>query len=366
MDFKIYLSPPSHSEKEIKTSKGAIDSNWISTQGNYIDTFKQDLETYFDTNVLLTNSGTSAIHLALIAAGVKRDDLVLCSNFTFAASAFPILYQEALPVFVGCETETWNMSPTYLKSALDNLVKKPKALILTHVYGMPANLNEIKSICKEYDIVLIEDAAEAMGSEFDNQKVGTFGDFGIISFNGNKIITCSSGGALLSHDADQLAYAKKIASQAKENVDYYKHEEVGYNYLQSNILAAIGQAQFSSLKERVEKRRATFNYYKKAFSDFSEIASQIENEFSYSNYWLSSFIFPEGKNHLIKENLKNERIESRYLFNPLNQQKVFRDFLYFGDEIELQWFKKGLSLPSGFELTIEQQDLIINLIKNSL
>ncbi len=351
---KIYLSPPHINDDEIKNVYLALKSGWVSPFGSFITDFTQKLSDYFDKPVLLTNSGTSAIHLALRISGIKEGDFVLCSNFTFAATAFPIIYQKAIPVFIGSENETWNLSPEFLNEAIIKLKKKnihPKAIIIAHIYGMPAKMDEIITICKNHDIIIIEDAAEALGSTYQETPLGQLGNFGILSFNGNKIITCSTGGALIFPDNDQFLYAKKLASQAKEDVDYYKHEELGYNYAQSNILAAIGYSQFDKLHEKVKKRRGIFNYYLAFFKDKIEVNYQKENKHSFSNRWLSSFTFPKTINKKIKESLHQNNIESRYLWNPLHKQKVFKDNLFFGDKkSEEQLFEQGLSLPSGDNL----------------
>ncbi len=334
--------------------------------GPSIDTFTGELQSYFQSPCLLTNSGTSAIHLALQMAGVEEGDRVLCSNFTFAASAFPILYQKAKPVFVGVERDRWNIHPEFLKQAIFQSPQPPKALILTHVYGMPAAMDEILKICNEHHITLIEDAAEAMGSRYQEQLLGTFGQSGVISFNGNKIITTSSGGLLLSPNQDKINQAKKIASQAKENSHYYQHAQLGFNYLMSNILAAVGSAQFQSLEEKIEKRRATFMEYSNALKQLLPTFTQKEDDKCFSNRWLSSFYWEEDLRDTFYQALQKEQIESRFLFNPLNRQKVFKDFDYFGDDWEALLFQKGLSLPSGHELSASQQMKIMNILNNSV
>ncbi len=366
MSFSIYLSPPVHGENELKNAQDAIQSGWISTQGPYIESFTSELDAFFNKKTLLTNSGTSAIHLALILAGIRQNDRVLCSNFTFAASANPILYQKGIPIFVGIEKKSWNICPKFLLQAIQQSEIKPKALVLTHVYGMPAQMDEIVTICAENNIILIEDAAEALGATYNKKHIGSFGEYGILSFNGNKIITTSSGGALICRDNKEKNKAKKIASQAKEAKDFYFHKKLGYNYLQSNILAAIGQAQFEKLPNFVVKRRKIFTKYQNAFQSDSRIISQKESTNEFSNRWLSSFVFPENKNKEIREKLLENSIETRYLFTPLNSQPLFSKYAYFGEHYENELFENGLSLPSGNQLNESEQNEIINIIKNIL
>ncbi|MDR1877832.1 MAG: aminotransferase class I/II-fold pyridoxal phosphate-dependent enzyme [Flavobacteriaceae bacterium] len=367
---KIYLSPPCVDDAEIKNVCDALHSGWISPLGSFTDDFSNKLSRYFKKKVLLTNSGTSAIHLALRLSGIKENDYVLCSDFTFAATAFPILYQKAIPVFIGSEKETWNLSPEFLNEALAGLKKKnihPKALVIAHAYGVAAQMDKIINLCKKHNILLIEDAAEALGSLYNGTPLGKLGDYGIVSFNGNKIITCSTGGALILPDDDKYLYAQKLATQAKEKADYYKHDELGYNYAQSNILAAIGNAQFDKLNKKVTRRREIFNYYLSFFKDKIEVSYQKEYKNSFSNRWLSSFIFPESVNKKIKESLKQNNIECRYLWNPLHKQKVFKNYLFYGDKkLEKQLFEQGISLPSGDNLGNKDLQKITGILEKHL
>jgi pyridoxal phosphate-dependent aminotransferase EpsN len=367
---KIYLSPPHIDDAEMKSVRDALSSGWISPFGSFIDNFSEKLSSHFHKKVLLTNSGTSAIHLALKLSKINEGDFVLCSDFSFAATAFPILYQKAVPVFIGSEKDTWNLSPDFLNEAIENLKKNnniPKALVIAHIYGASAQLDKIVDICKNYNILIIEDAAEALGSSYENKPLGSFGDFGILSFNGNKIVTCSTGGALILPDENTYLHAQKIASQAKEKADYYKHDELGYNYMQSNILAAIGDAQFDKLTSKVIRRREIFNYYLSYFKKKMDVGYQKEYENSFSNRWLSSFIFPKSINEKIKESLKQNKVESRYLWNPLHKQKVFNGCLFFGDpELEEQLFRQGLSLPSGDNLDNEDLYRITDILEKHL
>lgn len=367
---KIYLSPPHIDHLEIENVVKALKSGWISPYGSYIQEFSSKLSQYFNKKVLLTNSGTSALHLALKLAEIADGDYVLCSNFTFAATAFPILYEKAIPVFIGSEKRTWNISPEFLQYAIDDLRKKhiyPKALIVAQIYGMPAEMDQIINICKNNNIIVIEDAAEALGSSYHNVPVGALGDYGILSFNGNKIITTSQGGTLILPNEKKYKYAEKLASQAKEKADYYKHNEIGYNYASSNILAALGSIQFDKLNKKINKRRKIFNFYLTKFKDKFDVEYQMEIENSIANRWLSTFIFPASLNKKIKSSLEKNNIESRYLWNPLNKQKVFKDFPYFGNSLfENKLFNNGLCLPSGDNLKEIDLDKILAVIEKNI
>lgn len=313
---------------------------------------------------MLTNTGTSAIHLALMGCNIQPDDYVLCSNFTFAASAFPILYQKANPVFIGIEKQTWNISPEFLSKAIQKLHQKnikPKALIIAYCYGNPAQWNEIETICNENNIKIIEDAAEALGSSYQNIPLGVLGEYGTLSFNGNKIITCSIGGALISRN--NLQSLEKTAHQAKENLAYYHHQSVGYNYAQSNILAALGFAQFQKLGKRVAKRRQNFDFYYRELQEIIELYQQ-ELPKSVTNRWLSTFVFKNLKGTDIIEKLNQNNIESRRLWKPMTQQPVFKNALYFGNEFESTLFENGICLPSGSNLKSEELENIVALIKS--
>ena len=368
MKTKIYLSPPSIDKTEISNVVSALESGWISPFGSFTDSFTKALSEYFGRKTLLVNSGTSAIHLALRVLGIKEGDYVLCSNFTFAATVFPVLYQKAIPVLVGSEQDTWNLSPDYLEEALSSLRKKgiiPKALVLAHVYGMSAQLEKIIKICEENNILLIEDSAEALGSHHNNIPLGSWGRVGVISFNGNKIVTCSTGGALILPDEETFNYAKKLAAQAKEPADYYLHNEVGYNFAQSNILAAIGLGQFEKLRKKVEKRRQIFDRYWTFFKEKTEIRIQREDKNDFSNRWLSTFCFLEKSlNKKIKDALEKENIESRFLWNPMHAQPVFREAEYFGNKnLDMNLFENGLCFPSGDNLQNEELERILDVLK---
>ncbi len=367
---KIWISPPDIGDKEQQYVKDCFDSNWISTAGPQITFFEKELSLLSDNySVAALSSGTAAIHLALILLGVQKDDEVICSTFTFSASANPIIYQGAKPIFIDSELDTWNMCPELLEEAIIdrlNQGKKPKAIILVYIYGMPAKINEISMIAKKYDIPIIEDAAEALGSKYLNKQLGSFFDFGIYSFNGNKIITSSGGGALISKNHKLIEKAKFLATQAKDDVPYYQHSEIGYNYRLSNVCAAIGRGQLDTLKDKVVKRRSIFNYYKDNLSCISDIEFLEERNPAYSNRWLTTIIINDSNKidpEIIRLHLVKHNIESRRLWKPMHTQPVFKEFQFYGGDTSESLFKKGLCLPSGSSLSNNQLDYIINVIK---
>lgn len=369
--IKIFLSPPHMSGKEKEYIDNAFKSNFVAPVGENIDLFEQSLKNFTGAGeVLATNTGTAAIHLALIAAGVEQGDIVICQTFTFAASANPIRYQGAIPVFVDSEPDTWNMDPEAMETAiiaciegnlksysnLDEVLnlppQKPKAIIPVHLYGMPAKMKEINRIAKKYGIKVIEDSAEALGSTYKGIPCGTIGDFGILSFNGNKIITTSSGGALLSYDRTAMMLAKNLASQAKENFVHYEHKKIGYNYRLSNILAGIGIAQMEVVEERINKRREIFSLYKNFLSDNPSITFLEEPEDTYSNRWLTTILIDSSKNkgicrEKLRLHLSSMGIETRPLWKPMHLQPIYRHFPYFGKNLSDNLFELGLCLPSG-------------------
>ena len=322
------------------------------------------------------SSGTSAIHLALIMLDVKAGDEVLCQSFTFSASANPIVYQGAVPVFIDSEKETWNMAPEFLRKAIEQRIqkgKKPKAIIPVHLYGMPGKMEQIMAVAKEFDIPVIEDAAEALGSHINGKACGAFGDIGILSFNGNKIITTSGGGALISDDENYITKAKFLATQARDAAPHYQHSHIGYNYRMSNVCAAIGRGQLEVLPQRVEQRRANYSFYTNALKDINGIAFLSEPAGSFSNRWLTTIIVnPEQTGGLTREDirlaLEKDNIESRPLWKPMHLQPVFEQYPFYGDGTSEKLFEQGLCLPSGSNLTktdLERVvDIIISLFKN--
>ena len=368
---KIWLSSPHISENEQKYVKEAFDSNWIAPVGPHINLFEEELSKISENiNVAVLSSGTAAIHLALVLLGVRRDDFVICSSFTFSASVNPVIYQGAHPIFVDSEKETWNMDPVLLEEAiLDKINKnqKPKAIILVHLYGYPAKLDEILAISNKYEIPIIEDAAEALGSTYKGKPLGTFGDIAIYSFNGNKIITTSSGGAILSKDYDMIEKAKFLATQARDDQPHYEHSEIGYNYRMSNVCAAIGIGQLEVLNERVKKRRYIHDFYNHHLSDFKEINFLEELPGYYSNRWLTTIILSENakiNREDIRLMLLSENIESRPLWKPMHLQPIFKNHIAFENGVSEDLFNRGLCLPSGSNLIDTDLSRVVNSIKN--
>lgn len=363
MAERIWLSPPHMSGTEI----GYVDAALSTKAINQITNFEQELSKYLHgDSVAALSSGTAAIHLALIILGVKADDEVICSSFTFAGSCNPIIYQGAKPVFIDSETETWNMSPDLLEQAIKDRIiktgKKPKAIIVVHLYGMPAKMDAISKIASHYQIPIIEDAAEAVGSLYKGKKCGTLGDIGILSFNGNKIITTSGGGALVSKNAAWVERARFLATQARDNAPHYQHTEIGYNYRLSNVCAGIGRGQLQVLEERVQQRRAIFKRYQQMLPE--GIQTLPEPDGFISNRWLTTVVF---KSYQQRENvrmaLEEHNIESRPLWKPMHLQPVFAEMPSYLNGISEMLFNCGLCLPSGSNLTEEQQQRIIDILK---
>ncbi len=355
---KIWLSPPHMGGDELKYVKEAFDTNWIAPLGPHVDAFEDEICDYLDVKYATAlSSGTAAIHLALIMIGVKSGDEVICQSMTFSASANPIVYQQATPVFVDSEKETWNMDPDLLEFAINDRLKKgkkPKAVIVVHLYGQSAKLNEIISICNKYNIPIIEDAAEALGSEYFGKKLGTFGDFGILSFNGNKIITTSGGGMLINRDNELNDKTKFLSTQARDDAPHYEHSHIGYNYRMSNILAAIGRGQLKVLQKRINEKRKTFNFYKNHFAQLPGVEFQPELKDSISNKWLTALtINPKvaGTNReIIRKAMEKNNIDSRPLWKPMHLQPIFKGAPKYVNGVSEDLFNNGLCLPSGTSL----------------
>ena len=369
---KIWLSSPHMGNNEFKYVTEAFDLNWIAPVGPHLNDFEKNLSTISEgKHIAALGSGTSAIHLALILLGVECGDEVICSTFTFSASANPIVYQGAKPIFVDSELDTWNMCPDSLSIALKermNLGKKPKAIIVVHLYGMPAKMNEIISIANEYNIPIIEDAAEGLGSTYFNKPLGSLTEFGIYSFNGNKIITTSGGGALISSDEDSIKKAKFLATQARDNAPHYEHSHIGFNYRLSNVSAAIGLGQLEVLQERVERRREIFEYYKKELSEIKAISFVEEPDGFYSNRWLTTVLISEDSKVSTEDlrlHLESDNIESRPLWKPMHLQPIFSSCNFYGFDNAEFLFKYGLCLPSGSNMTIEDLNRIVTKIKEA-
>ncbi len=371
MKEKVWLSSPHMGSNEIEFVKDAFLTNWIAPLGPHVDGFENDIQSYVKvSHAAVLSSGTAAIHLALIILGVEAGDEVLCQSFTFSGSANPIMYQGATPVFIGSEEETWNMCPNALEDAIKDRIrlgKKPKAIIPVHLYGMPAKMNEINSIALKYEIPVIEDAAEALGSHINGKMCGSFGELGVLSFNGNKIITTSGGGALLSKSREHIAQARFLSTQARDSAVHYQHSVVGYNYRMSNICAGIGRGQMEVLDERVSQRRANFMAYQNAFSEIPAIKFLSEPSGFFSNRWLTTVIVDSNNSNGatredIRMALELENIESRPLWKPMHMQPVFKGMPFYGTTLAEQLFDNGLCLPSGSNLKTSDFDRIVSII----
>jgi len=372
MKKKIWLSSPHLSGNEMQYIQEAFEDNWITSIGQNIDAFEYSLAQYMkvDNHVVALNSATSAIHLALVMLGTGSEDEIITSSFSFVASANPIVYCGATPIFIDSENDTWNMCPVALEEAVKDRIskgKKPKAIIVVHLYGMPAKMNEILKIAEEYDITVIEDAAEALGSYYQGKACGTFGRFGILSFNGNKIITTSGGGALVCHNQEDKDKAVFLSTQARDHAPHYQHSHIGYNYRMSNIVAGIGRGQMEVLNDRVQARRKMHDFYISIFRDIKgvNVFSEPTADY-YSNHWLSAIIIdPEiaGKTREeLRMALLEEKIESRPLWKPMHLQPVFSESPYYGTHVSEKLFETGLCLPSGSNLTEADRKRIADVI----
>ena len=358
--------------KELEYVKDAFESNWIAPVGPHIDTFEKELSKIsFDYNVAALSSGTASIHLALILLGVQQNDDILCSTFTFSATVNPIKYLNANPIFIDSEKDTWNMCPDLLELAIKKGIsrnKKPKAIIVVHLYGMPAKINKIISIANTYNIPVIEDAAEALGSKYLDKPLGTFGEFGVYSFNGNKIITTSGGGALISSDKIMIDKSKYLATQARDDKPYYEHSNIGYNYRLSNICAAIGLGQLAMLNQRIEQKRRINSFYKSRLSSISEISFLSEEKNSFSNFWLTTILLDHAtiNREKLRLHLDKNNIESRPLWKPMHLQPIFKDCKSYLNGVSEDLFERGLCIPSGTNMKKEELDRVSQTIKESM
>ena len=363
---KIWLSSPHMSDEgyEMEYVKEAFDTNWIAPLGTNVNEFENEISRYVgveDAAALV--SGTSALHLSLKAAGVKQGDIVFCQSLTFSASANPILYEKAIPVFIDSDYETWNMCPIALEEAFKKY-PEVKAVMVVHLYGLSADMDKIVELCNKYNVVLIEDAAESLGTTYKGQQSGTFGDFGIYSFNGNKIITTSGGGMLVSKDKSNIDKARFWATQARENARHYQHEEIGYNYRMSNVVAGIGRGQLKVLNDRIAKKIDIYNTYKEGFKDIPQIELMPINDWNVPNCWLSSLTLTGDVTPLdIMLELEKHNAESRPLWKPMHLQPVFSEYDFIGEGVSEDLFNRGLCLPSDTKMTKEQQELVIEVIK---
>ena len=371
MGKRIYLSSPHMSNEgyEQKYVKEAFDTNWIAPLGENVNKFEEELAKYVGSkNAAALSAGTAAIHMAFKALDVKKDDIVFCSSLTFSATANPIIYQNATPVFIDSEKETWNMNPKALEKAFEKY-PNPKAVIVVHLYGTPAKIEEIKEICDKHNVPLVEDAAESLGATYNGKQTGTFGKFGVYSFNGNKIITTSGGGMLVSDDEERIIKVRFWSTQSREKARHYEHKEIGYNYRMSNIVAGIGRGQLKVLDKRIEQKTNIYNNYKEGFKDIEEIEMQPIPENTRPNHWLSVITLKEDskvKTLDIMEALDKENIESRPVWKPMHMQPVFEkyDFIKVTDKpISEDLFERGVCLPSDTKMTKEEQEVVINTIK---
>ena len=371
MKKKIYLSSPHMSKEgyEQKYIKEAFDTNWIAPLGENVNKFEDELAKYVGSkNAAALSAGTAAIHMALKALDVKKDDIVFCSELTFSATANPIVYQNATPVFIDSEKETWNMNPKALEKAFEKY-PNPKAVIVVNLYGTPAKIEEIKEICDRHNVPLVEDAAESLGATYKEKQTGTFGKYGVYSFNGNKIITTSGGGMLVSDDEERIEKVRFWATQAREKARHYEHKEIGYNYRMSNIIAGIGRGQLKVLDERIKQKTNIYNNYKEGFKDIKEIEIQPIPADAKPNHWLS--VITLERNSKVKpldimEALDKENIESRPVWKPMHMQPVFKDYDFIKIEeepVSTDLFERGVCLPSDTKMTKEEQELVIDIIK---
>ena len=377
MNNKIWLSLAKMSGNEQKYIQEAFDTNWVVPLGPNVNGFEAELKSFLgdeSKHVVALSAGTAAIHLSLVMLGVKADDEVICQSFTFAASANPITYLGAKPIFIDSEEQTWNMSPEYLEKAIEDRIartrRKPKAIIVVHLYGMPANMGAIMEIANRYEIPVIEDAAEALGSEYGGARCGTIGHYGILSFNGNKIITTSGGGALVCSSKEDANKAMFYATQARDNAPHYEHTHIGYNYRMSNICAGIGRGQMEALDSFVARRREIHQIYKDELSEVKGVTVFENNSSDYnSNYWLTCITIDAKQAGVEREALRlaldAAQIETRPLWKPMHLQPVFAHAPYYGAKVSENLFVEGLCLPSGAGLTDEDILRVIETIKNS-
>lgn len=373
MNSKIWLSSPHMGGNELKYIHEAFDTNWVAPLGPNVNGFEEDLSQFLNQNIHVAalSAGTAALHLALIECGVGHGDEVICQSMTFSASANPIAYQGATPVFVDSEPETWNICPQALEEAIQDRIAKgktPKAIIAVHLYGMPYKVKEVHDIADKYNIPVIEDAAEALGSTYKGQAAGTFGRFGALSFNGNKIITTSGGGALVCKSKEDKDKAVFLATQARDNAPHYQHSHIGYNYRMSNITAGIGRGQMEVLADRIQARRAMNKFYQDLFADIDGVTVFKEpSEDFFSNHWLSAIHIDPKITGKTREDLRlaflDENIESRPLWKPMHLQPVFADAPYYGGNVAEELFENGLCLPSGSNLTDEERARIAAKVK---
>lgn len=366
MGEKIWLSSPHMSDEgyEMEYIQEAFDTNWIAPLGKNVNEFENELSAKVGSkSAAALSSGTAAIHLALKAAGVGEGDIVFCQSLTFSASANPIIYQNAIPVFIDSNYETWNMDPKALEEAFKKY-PEVKAVIVVHLYGLSADMDKIVELCKKHNVVLVEDAAESLGTYYKEKHTGTFGEYGIFSFNGNKIITTSGGGMLVSDNEERIAKIRFWATQSRDKARHYQHSEIGFNYRMSNIVAGIGRGQLKVLDKRVEKKKYIFEYYKRELGELEGIEFMPINEWNEPNYWLSCITLSGKVRPLdIMEALEKENIESRPIWKPMHLQPFFKKYDYIGKDVSEQLFENGVCLPSDTKMTDGDLERIVKIIK---
>jgi dTDP-4-amino-4,6-dideoxygalactose transaminase len=359
LDYKIYLSSPhmSQKNKELDLVNYAFETNWIAPLGPNVNGFEEEVKQYTAaTHAVALSSGTAAIHMALKAAGVKRDDIVICQSFTFSATANPIIYESAIPIFIDSDPMTWNIDVALLRKALVEFKGSVKAVMIVHLYGIPCPMDEIVALCKEFNVTLIEDAAESMGARYKGQHTGTFGKYGVLSFNGNKIITTSGGGMLLGKSKERIEKVLFWSTQSRDEALHYQHSELGYNYRMSNIVAGIGRGQLTVLDERVAQKKAIFEYYMSHLGDLPGISFMPIHEWQSPNYWLSCIVTNNKTDNLdIIQALEEARIQSRPLWKPMHLQPFFESYKAYTNGVSEYLFNNGLCLPSDTKMT--EQDL---------
>lgn len=364
---RIFLSSPHMSGEgyEMDYIKEAFDTNWIAPLGTNVNGFEDELADMVGSKAAVAlSSGTAAIHMALKATGVGQGDIVFCPTFTFAASANPIMYQNATPVFIDSDRETWNMDPIALEKAFEKY-PNVKAVLVVHLYGFSADMDRIMEICNKHDVPVIEDAAESLGGYYKGQQTGTFGDYGIFSFNGNKIITTSGGGMLVSNNEERIAKVRFWATQSRDQARHYQHSELGYNYRMSNVVAGIGRGQLKVLSERVEKKKYIFNYYKRELSHLEGVKFLEVNDWDSPNYWLSTMLTRGPVKPInIMEALEVENIESRPLWKPMHKQPFFEEYDFVGEGISEELFEHGLCLPSDTKMTDNDLERVCSIVKS--
>ena len=366
MAEKIYLASPHMSDEgyEMEYIQEAFDTNWIAPLGKNVNEFENELAAKVGSkSAAALSSGTAAIHMALKAAGVGEGDIVFCQSLTFSASANPIIYQNAIPVFIDSNYETWNMDPKALEEAFEKY-PEVKAVIVVHLYGLSADMDKIVELCKKHNVVLIEDAAESLGTTYKEKHTGTFGEYGIFSFNGNKIITTSGGGMLVSDNEERIAKVRFWATQARDKARHYQHSEIGFNYRMSNIVAGIGRGQLKVLDKRVEKKKYIFEYYKRELGNLEGIEFMPINEWNEPNYWLSCITLNGKVRPLdIMEALEKDNIESRPIWKPMHLQPFFEKYDYIGEDVSEKLFENGVCLPSDTKMTDGDLERIVKIIK---